>query len=244
MDLKQFKLDFKQVIKSIRIKSLFVYVLIMSGITGVMKTLQKDTIVSLGVTAMEYSYIFAILTFCVGIGSKLQYVIEKQTKRKNLTYIGYIYTALLAFIGIVVLVFKEKVEISLIIVIAALIVHNIAQGVYRISVKKYMNNFTTHRIRGKVLSIFYICEGVGQAVLLAVCGLITDLTNTNITLIVTGSLTMIGTYFILKYMKKHFGLDPEMYTSEDIWGVEITEKKKPEDKELKVGEALQEIKDK
>lgn len=243
VDLKQFVTDFKSIIKSNRIKSIFIYVLIMSGITGVMKTLQKDTIVSLGVSAMEYSYIFAVLTLCVGVGSKVQYIVERFTKRKNLTYVGYLYTTLLAILGIVLVILRKVNNVALIIAIAILIIHNISQGIYRISIKKYLNNFTTHRIRGKILSIFYICEGIGQAVLLSVCGIITDIGSTNITLILTGTITAFGMYYILRYMSKHLGLDPDKYLKEDIFGIDVSDIKQPESKELKVEEVLKEMKE-
>ncbi len=244
VEFKEFKNDFKQISKSKRIKSIFIYVIVMSGIIGVMKTLQKDTIVSLGATAMEYSYIFAVLTFCVGIGSKSQYLIEKITKRKTLTYLGYVYTGLLVALGVLVIsLSKINLHMAMVVSIAILIVHNLTQGIYRISVKKYINNFTTRKIRGKILSLFYICEGVGQAVMLAICGFMTDITSTNITLIIFGILTLVAIYYILKYMKKHLGLNPEEYPENDIFGVKIKENKVKEENKMDIGQMLGEIKD-
>lgn len=245
VELKEFKNDFKQVIKSERIRSIFFYVVVMSGIMGVMKTLQKDAIVSLGATSMEYSYIFAVLTLCIGIGSKTQYVLEKITKRKTLTYLGYIYTILLVVLGISILVLSNtNVHIAMVVAMALLILHNLTQGVYRISVKKYLNNFTTHKIRGKILSIFYMCEGLGQGVLLLLGGIITDISDTNITFIIIGAITSVLIFFILKYMKKHLGLNPDEYPDKDIFGVHIKENKdKEEGSKMDIGQMLGEIKD-
>ncbi|MBR1883593.1 MAG: MFS transporter [Clostridia bacterium] len=241
VDTVQFIKDFRMVLKSSRIRAIMLYVLVMSGIIGVVKTLQKDTLVSLNVSAMEYSYIFAVLTLCVGLGSKLQYVVEKFTKRKNLTYIGFAYTVLILLLGIVVLCLKDYTKIALVISIVILIFHNLNQGLYRISVKKYMNNFTTHKVRGKILSTFYMCEGIGQAVIIAICGFVTDTFGTYASLVITGSISTILMVFVIKYMKKHLGLNPEEYLKEDIFGMDIKDEKKSEEKSLNVNEVLKEM---
>ncbi len=44
-------------------------------------------------------------------------------------------------------------------------------------------------------------------------------------------------------MKKHLGLNPEQYPKEDIFGIEIKEEKKQEEKQMDVKEMLGEIKD-
>ena len=241
VDTKQFVKDFKSVWKSNRVRSIMMYGLIMSGFIGVLKTLQKDTLVSLGVSAMEYSYIFAVLMLCIGLGSRLQYIIEKYTKRKNLTYVGYTYTIFTFLLGVVVICFKDFGKLALVFTIAILIIQNLNQGIYRISVKKYMNNFTTHKVRGKILSTFYMCEGGGEAVILGICGIITDNFGTNTTLISAGIAGTIIMSLVLLYMKKHLGLNAEDYPKEDIFGMELKDEKKKENGPIKVNEVLKEM---
>lgn len=241
VDTKQFINDSKAVLKSSRIKAIMLYVLVMSGIIGVVKTLQKDALVSLGLTAMEYSYVFAILMFCIGLGSRVQFLVEKITKRKNLTFIGYAYTSLILILGLILTFMKDFGKVTILLSIFILIIHNLNQGMYRISVKKYMNNFTTHKVRGKILSAFYMCEGAGQTIIIALSGLITDNLGTNYALIITGSISTILMIFVLKYMKNHLGLNPEQYLKEDIFGMDVTEEKKKEDKEINVNDVLKEM---
>ena len=59
--VKEYIKDFKLVLSSKRIISIFLYAFCMSGIVGVMATLQKSIIVDLNVNATLYSVIFAIL---------------------------------------------------------------------------------------------------------------------------------------------------------------------------------------
>lgn len=222
--VKEYLKGFKLVLKSKRIISIFLYSFLMSAIIRVVDTLQKSTIVDLKVSAIEYSFIFAALTLCVGIGSSIQYKIENKLKRKTLTYTGYSYAILILALGIFNIVFTDK-NIALAVSIAILVMQNILSGSYRISVKKYMNNFTTHVVRGKILSVFYIFEGVGKALLLFVCGLIIDNAGTNNTSIILGVFSIIIVYLIIKFMKNKLGLDAEEYSKDEIFGTEVVNEK-------------------
>lgn len=218
--IKEYLKGFKIVLKSQRTISIFIYSFLISGVIAMMTTLQKSTIVDLGVPVVPYTFIFAIITLSVGIGSRIQYKVEQFTKRKTLTVVGYILTVGIVLLGIFNFALKGG-SVAIVISIMILIILNISQGVYRISVKKYMNNFTTHNIRGKILSVFYIFENIGKAFLTFVCGMILDSEGTTITCIVMGIITTIALYFILKYMDSRLGLDPEKYDKKDIFGVDI-----------------------
>ena len=240
INIKEYLTDFKKTMKSKRLNAMYMYVILISGLISVMDTLQKDAIVSLNVSAMEYSYIFAVLMLCIGLGSKVQYVVEKIRKRKTLTVSGYICTAVPLLIGIILICFKDYRQFSLVMCILLLVLENLNYGIYRISVKKYLNNFTTHKVRGKIIAVFYICEGVGKAVFLAICGALADYSGTNITLLIIGLATIVILSIILKYMNKHLGLDPEMYDAIDIFGTDISKEKK-EEKSLNMNEVLTEM---
>lgn len=221
-NIKDYLKGFKLILKSKRVISIFIYAFIVSGLVEVIKTLQKSTIVDLNVTPIEYSLIFAVLTLCVGLGSSLQYKVEKITGKKNLTVIGISYTVLILILGLLNLIIPDK-NVALIFSIAILVIHNLTQGIYRISIKKYMNNFTTHNIRGKLLSVFYIFEAIGKSLFLFIAGLTIDNVGTNMTSIIIGIIGIILVYFILKYLKKHLGLKPEEYEKDDIFGMNIKE---------------------
>lgn len=222
--VKEYLKGFKLVMKSKRIISIFMFSFIMSGLVRVADTLQKSTIVELNVGAVEYSYIFAIVTLCIGVGSNIQYRIENVLKRKTLTVIGYSFASLILLLGLFNLLVKNT-NLALIISVAILIIQNVLSGAYRISIKKYMNNFTTHLVRGKILSVFYIFEGVGKALLLFICGIIIDSTTTNNTSIVLGAISLVIIFIIIRFMKKKLGLNPEEYSKDDIFGMDISDEK-------------------
>jgi predicted MFS family arabinose efflux permease len=222
--VKEYLKGFKLVLKSKRIISIFMYSFLISALIKVTDTIQKSTIVDLGVSAIEYSFIFAVLTLCIGIGSSIQYKIEDKFKRRTLKFTGYSLTILIVLLGIFNVICLDK-KIALVISIAILIMQNILSGSYRISVKKYLNNFTTHIVRGKILSVFYIFESVGKAILLFVCGLIIDNVGTNKTSIIIGIFAMAALYLILKFMNSRLGLNAEEYDKDEIFGIEVTEEK-------------------
>jgi len=222
--VKEYLKGFKLVLKSKRIISIFMYSFLISALIKVTDTIQKSTIVDLGVSAIEYSLIFAVLTLCIGIGSSIQYKIEDKFKRRTLRFTGYSLTILLLILGIFNIVCLDK-KIALVVSISILIMQNILSGSYRISVKKYLNNFTTHMVRGKILSVFYIFESVGKAILLFVCGFIIDNTGTHKTSIILGIFAMAVLYLILKFMNSRLGLNAEEYDKDEIFGIDVAEEK-------------------
>ncbi len=222
--VKEYLKGFKLILKSKRIISIFIYSFVMSGLIRVMDTIQKSTIVDLQVSAVEYSIIFAVITLCIGIGSSIQYKIEQKLKRKTLAYTGYSFTILILMLGLFNYIIKD-LNVALIISILILIIQNILSGSYRISVKKYMNNFTTHMVRGKILSVFYIFEGLGKAILLFACGIIIDKVGTNKTSIILGIFSVVIIFIVIKFMKNKNGLNPEEYSKDEIFGTNIIEEK-------------------
>ena len=215
--------DFKVIFKSRRIKAIYIYVLCVTSIVTLTLTLQKSFVSNLDISPVIYGFVLSLFILCIGIGSKLQYKFEKKFKRKTLTYVGYVITTFIVLAGVasVVLVPFNK-YFALLILLVIFIIHNICQGIYRISIKKYLNNFTTADVRGKILSLFYIFEGVGKSVIMFVSGYIIDNIGTNYTSILIGVISTVTLFFILNYMKKHVGLDKDEYLKADIFEIDNT----------------------
>lgn len=212
----------KLILKSNRVISMFLYSFIVSGIIAVGITLQKSLLLELNISTIKYTIILAIFTLFLGIGWKIQFLIEKVTKRKNLTFIGYSITGVIGLAGLIGIIFSDSVNL-IYVTVAILIIFNLLQGTYRISIKKYLNNFTTSEIRGKILSVFYIFENVGKSSFLFVSGIVLDASGTRQTCIIVAVLVSIMLYFILKFMKKKLGLDPEEYSKKEIFGMDVSE---------------------
>ena len=219
-NLKHYFNGIKLVMKSKRVISIFLYVFVVTGLIEVIKVIQKDSVVNLQVNSIQYSLIFALLTFCMGIGSSMQYRIEKYTKRKTLTVIGILISTLLVILGFFMNVFDVS-KFLVYSVIIILVIQNVLQGTYRISIKKYLNNFTTSKIRGKIFSIFYIFEGVGKALILFLSGTIINKIGSNYTAIIIGLIAFLLIIYVTEFMKKRLGRDPYEYDSDDIFGADI-----------------------
>ncbi len=220
MGIKEYFKGLKLVLKSKRVISIFLFVFIVTGIIEVSKTLQKNAVVDLQVSAVQYAFIFALLTFCMGLGSSMQYRIEKYTKRKTLTFIGIGITLLLTALGLFMNIFSVS-KFLIYSVIIILVFQNLLQGTYRISVKKYLNNFTTSSIRSKIFSIFYIFEGIGKSLMLFISGMIIDKIGSDYTAIIVSLVGFIAVLYSLEFMRGRLGLDAKEYNSDDVFGKQI-----------------------
>lgn len=218
--IKEYLNGIKLVLKSRRVISIFLYVFIVTGIIEVAKTLQKSAVVNLQVGAEKYSLIFALLTFCMGLGSSMQYRIEKITKRKTLTFIGLVITISLAFLGLFMNIFNVS-KFLIYSVIIILVMQNLLQGTYRISVKKYLTNFTTSSIRSKIYSVFYIFEAIGKSIMLFISGTIIDKIGDNYTALIVGLFGILLVIIVTEFMKTRLGLNATQYDEDDIFGAKI-----------------------
>lgn len=213
--IKSYLKGFKRILKSQRLISIFIFAFFVTGFIEVVKTLQKSIIVDLEFSPIVYTMILAALTLGVGIGSRFQERVEKITQRKTLTIISVLITLTVVIIGFSNLV-SSSININILITITFLAVFNLAQGIYRISIKKYLNNFTTSEVRGKILAIFYIFEGVGKSALSFFSGIMIDSIGTNLTCIFSGMIMLLIVILNLKFMKSRLGLDPDKYDNADL----------------------------
>ena len=218
--IKDYFKGIRLVAKSKRTRAIFSFAFILTGIIEVAKTLQKDSVVALNVGPVTYSIIFALLTFCMGLGSSIEYRFEKYTKRKTLGIIGFSVTILLLLLGLFMRLFNVS-EFLIISVVVILVFENLFQGIYRISLKKYLTNFTTSSVRSRIFSVYYMFEALGKATFLFASGYIINALGTNYTSIIIGVAGILLVIISLKFMSKRLGLNPEEYSSDDIFGYEI-----------------------
>ena len=106
-------------------------------------------------------------------------------------------------------------------VVIMLVFHNLLQGTYRITIKKYLTNFTTSNIRSKILSVYYVFEGIGKFIMLYISGILIEKVGTNYTAIIVSLVGFLGVLYALEFMKTRLGLEPEEYSSDDIFGADI-----------------------
>ena len=85
----------------------------------------------------------------------------------------------------------------------------LVQGAYRVALKKYILSFTTHKIRNRITSTYYIFENLGSALLSASLGLLLNYTTNSIACIIFATTSFVIIALVIYYMKGRIGLRPE-----------------------------------
>lgn len=209
------KNGFKFIFKSHRLKALLIFSCAFAGIMAVASNFSKAFMTDIGISSVTFGIITSALSVISAIGSSYQDKFESKRKKKTLSYISIIYTVVFIFVGIPHLIgFNTEILLSIGFVVFAL--QNFFKGSYRVIMKKYLNNFTTSSIRPKIMSVYYLSEMFGTAVLLFLASKMLDLVNIGIAYIVFGVLFIMLMLLILEYMSTRLGLKPEQYNEKDI----------------------------
>lgn len=209
------KNGFKFIFKSHRLKALLLFSCAFAGIMAVASNFSKAFMTDIGISSVTFGIITSALSIISAIGSSYQDRFESKRKKKTLSYISIIYTVVFIFVGIPHLIgFNTKILLSIGFAVFAL--QNFFKGSYRVIMKKYLNNFTTSSIRPKIMSVYYLSEMFGTALLLFLASKMLELVNIGIAYIVFGVFFIILMLLILEYMRTRLGLKPEQYNEKDI----------------------------
>ena len=211
---------FFETLSSDRLKSIYLVAFVFTGITQVVITLYKSVLIDMGFEPQVITIIVFFHVGFAGIGSKLEFYLEKYTKKKNLTFITITYITSLGIVGLLGLLnILNLFTLSSMIFVLSLM--GFLYGAYRVALKKYTVSFTTSKIRTRITSIGLMFEYAGTTIIsFAVAYLLEYVGNSSACVIicVLGLLIMAG---IIKYMESRFGLRPEQYKPKDINNVKL-----------------------
>lgn len=209
--LSALKSGMKNVVKKKRLQALMLYSAIFMGFIGIGTCYYKNMLTSLGMSAANFGIVFALLTTIQGIACQRQYIVERKTRNKTLTWTGLSYTVIFILIGIFT---GSKLETTLLIplVVVLLLMGKIVEGTYQISMNKYMVNFTTPNTITNVLTSANLFNNIGSSIVMFFGAIVLDNTNMSLGYILVGSLGFIVISLILMFMKTRVGLTPEEYT--------------------------------
>ena len=213
--IKDVKQCFKFIMKSKRLKSLFLFTPIFSGILMMISTYEKSFLTDLQVAPQYFGIIFAILTLVQSFSVIYQDKIHNTFKNKTLAFISMPIFLSFIIVGIVVNL-NLNFSFTIIIVMFAFFIHHFFRGPYWVLEDKYVTNFTTTNIRAKILSTSNLIKNIGEIVISFLGGLLLEFCNTSISYLIIGIVGLIVIILVLKYMKKRIGLSPEEYNKEDI----------------------------
>lgn len=218
--IKQIIVDTKSILTSNRLKSLYLFAFIFTGIISVSSTLYKAVLTDVGIKEQYVTMIVCAVSIFIGIGAKYLYYIEKKSRNKTLSVLAFSF--LVSLLGVGIISFCTNITFfKSILLIIFLLIMGFVQGAYRIAIKKYILSFTTHKIRNRITATYYIFENIGSTLFSFGIGAILNYLPNNIACIILAILSSIIILFILKYMSTRLGLRPEEYNPKDINNVKI-----------------------
>lgn len=218
--IKNIIIETKSILKSNRLKALYLFAFIFTGIVSISTTLYKGILIDIGIKNEYTTIIVCIVSIFVGIGAKYLFNIEKITRNKTLKFFSISFILSLLVVGILGTIAKLNL-LNLSILLVSLSLMGLIQGAYRVALKKYILSFTTHQIRNKITSAYYICENIGSALLAFILGLLLNYTSNSISCIIFSISSFIIILLVLYYMRGRIGLRPEQYSPEDINNVKL-----------------------
>lgn len=217
---------FKFILKSKRLKALFLFIAIFSGVLNMISTYEKSLLTEFQISAEYFGIIFAILTLVQCFSVRYQQKIHNTFKNKTLTFISV--PIFLSFIAVGIVTYLNiSFAFTITIVMIAFFIHHFFRGPYWVLEDRYVTNFTTPNIRSKILATSNLITHIGKIIISFLAGLLLEFYTTGTSYLIVGIVGLIVILLVLKYMKKRFGLSPEEYDKQDI-EYEYTEPQKLE----------------
>ncbi len=213
--IKDTKNSFKFILQSPRLRSLILFGAMFYGLLAILITLRNSLLKDIGLPEQYFGVIFAVLGIISGIATKNQYKFHNKFKNKTLTVLSIPVTISCIILGAVA---NSNMPFRIIISIVTFlyVVQYIMKGPFYILIKRYLNNFTTHKIRNKISSLYNLIENILRSVVALGTSILLRFTNTANALLIIGSIYTIILGLLLISMKSKVGLKLEEYTEKDI----------------------------
>ena len=217
--VKDIKQGFKFIIKSERLKALFLFTAIFTGVLSMITTYEKSLLTDLQIEPQYFGIIFALLTLvqCFSVG--YQDKIHNTLKNKTLAFIAIPIFISFIMIGIVTNLNLNFI-FTIIVVMIAYFIHHFFRGPYWVLKERYITNFTSSDNRAKILSVNNFIQYMGEIVIKFLGGLLLEYYSTGTSYLIVGAVGLFIILFILKYMKGRVGLNPEDYNEQNIGYIE------------------------
>ncbi len=217
------KISMKFISKSRRMKSYILFGAIFYGIICIFDTYKGDLLTDIGVSEEQYSMIFAILCFIGGLSVNLIPNLEKKFKNRVLTVISLIYIVSFVIVGTFVTNFSGKILLPIILVMYCFA--RMATSIWYILEYKYLKNFSTPEMRGKITFAYEFINGIVASIMSILGGLVLKVIDIKDAVLVVSLASLAILILILDYMRTRFGLKPEQYSKEDIEFIDKVEEK-------------------
>ena len=178
-------------------------------------TLRTSLLDEIRLPEQYFGVIFALLEIISGITTMNQNKFHNKLKNRTLAVLSIPVTVSCIILGVVA---KSNIPFMFVIVILILlyIIQYVMKGPFYILIKRYLNNFTTHKIRNKISSVYNLVENISRCIIALISSILLKYTTTANTLLIIGTIYTILLLAMLINMKGKVGLNPEEYTEKDI----------------------------
>ena len=217
---KELKYSFRFIFKSKRLKSLLLFYGVFAGILTLLTTYRKSLLADLNISATYFGIIFAILGILAAISSKYSAFLNRKFKNKTLAILAISTLLSMIFSGIAVII-NIPITPTIIFIFIMFAIQHLFKGPFYSLGKQYLGNFSTHKIRTKILMANDLVTGIFKALIILVGSFFLDITTTAYASIILGCILTLIVIAILEYMKTRIGLKPEQYKKSDIEFIEL-----------------------
>lgn len=218
--IKELKISFRYMFQSNRLKYLLVFGAIFSGLLGTLTSLRSGVLQQLNVPEQYYGVIFAVLGLISGIAAKNQNRLHERFHNKTLAVLSFPTAISCILVGLTVAL-KLPYTFTLIAIIILYTLQFMVKGPFYTLIKRYLNNFTTSSLRGKISSCYNLSESIARALISLFASFLLRSIDSAGTMCIIGCFLTIILVLLLDKMDNKVGLKPEEYKKSEIEFLEI-----------------------
>lgn len=218
--IKELKSSFRNALQSDRLKYLLVYGAILSGVFSSIVSLRSGSLQEIGVPEQYFGIIFGIMGLVSGIASRNQGRFHNKFHNKTLAMLALPTTISCILVGLVITL-ELPYALTLIMVILLFTVQFIAKGPFYTLIRRYLNNFTTASLRGKISSYYNLIESLARSLISLFASLLLRYIDSAGTICIIGCVLTIILILLTDKMKYKVGLKPEEYKKSEIEFLEV-----------------------
>ncbi len=207
----------KFIIKSQRLRSLFLYAGITWGIFCLMGTYRNSLLVDIGIPEQIITMITAYVGIFSSMGANKQVQFHNRFRNRSLSTILRMMTGAILTIGIIGAIHISS-EVTVLAVIICLPFLHISKGMSEVLVSRYLGNFTKEGILTQIYAVNAISKNILRATISFFGSYLLRITNTANSFVIIGIVLLIISIGLISYMKTRLGLKPEEYAENEIYG--------------------------
>ena len=213
--LRDLKSAMKYMSQSSRLTYLLVFGTLFTGSLSVFVSLRSGVLEQIGMPEQYFGVIFAVLGMVSGIAAKNQNRIHNRYRNKTLGILAIPAIVSCILIGFTVLL-GLPYEITVALILILFLIQYIARGPFYTLIKRYLNNFTTSSLRGKITSAYNLVESLLRVFIALLASAFLRVTTASATLLYIGCILTIIMVLLLDKMRNKVGLKLEDYKKSDI----------------------------